>query len=79
MHITKDPEVAKVQRELTLRAPQFVLYQPVTLRWNGIEYPTRIIECSFRMSAREWVYQVAQVSNEFDENRFFSSSVLESR
>ena len=60
-------------------APKFELHEFVTLHWNGFEYPTRIVEASFRLSAQEWVYQVAQVSNELDEGRFFNKSVLESR
>jgi hypothetical protein len=66
-------------RTIQVPAPMFELYESVTLRWNGIEYQTRIVECSFRLSAQEWVYQVAQVSNELDEERFFAESVFESR
>ncbi|MCG9890840.1 MAG: hypothetical protein MH252_07180 [Thermosynechococcaceae cyanobacterium MS004] len=64
---------------IQIPAPNFELYEFVTLHWNGVEYPTRIVEASFRLSAHEWVYQVAQVSNELDEERFFNESVLESR
>ena len=64
---------------IQIPAPKFELYEFVTLQWNGVEYPTRIVEASFRLSAQEWVYQVAQVSNELDEERFFNESVLESR
>ncbi|MCG9892886.1 MAG: hypothetical protein MH252_17645 [Thermosynechococcaceae cyanobacterium MS004] len=60
-------------------APRFELYEFVTLHWNGFEYPSRIVEATFRLSAQEWFYQVAQVSNELDEERFFNESVLESR
>jgi hypothetical protein len=68
-----------MNKSIQIPAPMFELYEPVTLHWNGIEYPTRIVESSFRLSAHEWVYQVAQVSNEIDEERFFNESVLEAR
>lgn len=55
------------------------MYEFVILNWNGIEYPTRIVQCWFRLDSREWWYQIAQVSNEFDDERFFPESVLESR
>ena len=64
---------------IQIPAPKFELHEFVTLHWDGVEYPTRIVEASFRLSAHEWVYQVAQVSNELDEGRFFNESVLESR
>lgn len=55
------------------------MYELVTLNWNSIEYPTRIVQCWFRLDSQEWWYQIAQVSNELEEDRFFPESVLESR
>jgi hypothetical protein len=60
-------------------APKFELHELVTIHWNGIEYSTRIVEASFRLSAYEWVYQVAQCSNEIDEDHFFNESVIEAQ
>jgi hypothetical protein len=64
--------------KIQVPAPKFELHEFVTLHWNGFEYPTRIVEAAFRLRTQEWVYQMAQVSNELDEERFFAS-VLESR
>jgi hypothetical protein len=68
-----------MNKTIKVPAPKFELYELVTLHWNGIEYPTRIVEASFRLSGHEWVYQVAQCSNEIDEERFFNESVLEAQ
>lgn len=66
-------------KTIQIPAPKFELHELVTLHWNGIEYPTRIVEASYRLGSAEWVYQVAECSNEIDEDRFFYGSVLESR
>jgi hypothetical protein len=62
---------------IQIPAPKFEPYELVTLQWNGVEYKTRIVECSFRLSAQEWVYQVAEVSNELAEGRYFYADVLQ--
>jgi hypothetical protein len=56
---------------IQIPAPKFEPYELVTLQWNGVEYKTRIVECSFRLSAQEWV------SNELAEGRYFYADVLQ--
>ena len=60
-------------------APKFEMHEFVTLHWNSMKYPTRIVQCWFRLSSQEWWYQIAQVSNELDTDRLFPDAVLESR
>lgn len=60
-------------------APKFEMCEFVTLHWNSVQYPTRITQCWFRLDSQEWLYKIAPVSNELDEDRFFPESVLESR
>jgi hypothetical protein len=66
-------------RHIQIPSPQFELNELVILHWNSQEVPTRITRCWYRLDSRDWWYQVATVSNEINEDRFFPEAAIEPR
>lgn len=68
-----------MSQQIHIPAPKYEMHEFVTLHWNLQAYPTRIVRCWYRLDTEDWWYQVAAVSNEIEEDRFFPECVLKTR
>lgn len=65
----------KTKRPTTIKipAPEFELYELVTLYWNELEYKTKIVELRYSLAQDLWTYQTSASSH------FHPGSVLMTR
>jgi hypothetical protein len=60
-------------KNIDIPAPKFELYELVTLHWNSMASPSKIVARWYELDRQTWWYKIA------NDEKFYSIDVLEHR
>lgn len=63
--------------ELTVTAPQFDLYEPVTVQWDGVTHHCRVVCRWLDLDNGRWFYELDNFKNPHDPRGWFESISLD--
>lgn len=62
-----------------IKSPDFGLYEPVTVHWDGVTHYCTVIDAFYSLHDDKWYYELDNFKNPHDPRGWFESISIEKR